>query len=90
MEINNTKTYQIERGKDIQKWTLTCPLCKEEFDYEFDTKEGYNFETECPHCGISIIGTGTVTTWGCDYCSERFHSMSEVERHEEKCINRPM
>jgi len=27
--------------------------------------------------------------WGCDYCSEIFHSKSEVERHEENCVNRP-
>jgi len=23
---------------------------------------------------------------GCDYCSERFHPRSEVERHEENCV----
>ena len=60
-----------------------------EFDYEFNKKKGYDIKTECPHCGASISGTGTVTTWGCDYCSEIFHSKSEVERHEENCVNRP-
>jgi len=83
------KNFKIERGKDIQNWTLTCPFCGKEFDYEFNKKKGYDIKTECPHCGASISGTGTVTTWGCDYCSEIFHSKSEVERHEENCVNRP-
>ena len=34
------KNIKIERGKDIQKWTLTCPFCGEEFDYEFNKKKG--------------------------------------------------
>ena len=84
------KTYKIERGKDIQKWIITCPFCEEGFEYVFDIKKGYNFITACPHCGISLSGVGTVTTWGCDYCSEIFHSRNEVERHEENCVNRPI
>ena len=48
MDNENTKTFQIERGKDIQKWIITCPLCQKEFEYVFDIKKGFDFKTECP------------------------------------------
>lgn len=84
-ELNVSKSFTMEKGKDIQNLKFTCPFCEEEFDYEFDKKQGYDFETKCPHCGFGLSGTGIVTTWGCEYCSEKFQSKSEAEKHEENC-----
>jgi very-short-patch-repair endonuclease len=80
----------LENGIDIYKLTLICPICKKTFDYLFDKRKGYIFKTECPHCGISLDGTGKATKcWRCEYCSEKFQTKNESERHEEKCKFRP-
>jgi restriction endonuclease Mrr len=57
--LHSEKLLTLQKSKDLQKITIPCPFCEKEFEYkinigEGNVKEGINFETKCPHCGIVI------------------------------------
>ncbi len=82
-------TVHKKGGKRKKKVEISCPACGRGINTELEMREGFEFKIKCPNCGRLIRGdTEIERTWICEYCSKKFNTKEEVERHEKNCPGR--
>lgn len=86
IKLEGSLVVRKEKGKNKKKVKISCPACGKGIDFELEMRGGVGFKIKCPNCGRLIEGnTELKRTWICKYCSKKFNTKEETEKHEKNC-----